>query len=97
MPLVSRPGQNPNKHPNSAPGIVTLAQLARNKAGRRGSGRIGYRIPRKQSTSAQLPMGACLQQVTAYAKEMLRQSVPREESLRLRRGFEPSHVALPLS
>lgn len=30
------------------------------------------------------------QQVTADTKEMLRQSVQREESLRLSRGWEPS-------
>ena len=35
--------------------------------------------------------------MTADTKEVLRQSVHREESLRLRRGFEPSQVALPLS
>ncbi len=42
-------------------------------------------------------MVSCLHQVTADTKEILRQSVPREESLRLSRGCEPSPVALPLS
>lgn len=35
--------------------------------------------------------------MTADTKEILRQSVHREESLCLSPGFEPSHVALPLS
>ncbi len=35
--------------------------------------------------------------MTADTKEILRQSVHCEESLRLSRGFEPPHVALPLS
>ncbi len=38
-----------------------------------------------------------LQQVTAYAKEILRQSMYRKQSLRLSRGCELSHGTFPLS
>jgi hypothetical protein len=35
--------------------------------------------------------------VTAYAKEIPNDAVDRQESLRVSRGFEPSHLALALA
>ena len=48
-----------------------------------------YRIPNKKRPSARSPMAACLQRVTADTKEILCQSVHREESLGQSRGLEP--------
>ncbi len=54
-------------------------------------------VPNKEGAGPQYPVVDCPQQVTPDTEEILGDSVHRQESLRLSRGFEPSHSSLPLS
>ena len=81
-------------------GTVNLASSERGQpiGGRpRVSSSTGHRVPNKEGAGPQHPVVDCPQQVTPDTKEILGDSVHRQELLRLSRGFEPSHSSLPLS
>ena len=53
-------------------------------------------MPNTEGTRSQQAMGDGAQHVTSDTKEILHESVHRQEALRVRGGFEPSHLPLAL-
>ncbi len=78
-------------------GTVNLASSERGPDHRSNSSGTRDRVPNEEGASSQHPLVGCPQQVSSDTEEILGDSVHRQESLGLSRGFEPSHSSLPLS
>jgi hypothetical protein len=61
------------------------------------SARAHHPVPHKEGARSQPTMVSSPEQVTADAKEIPNDAMYRQESLRMRSGFEPSNLSLALT
>ena len=88
--IAELPRRGTVKLTGTARGHPSTADLAQISAG------AGHLIPNTEGTRSRHAMGDGAQQVTSDTKEIEHESVHRQEALRVRGGFEPSHLPLAL-